>query len=48
MKFLNEILERPGNERPYILLVVGYAADDARVPRAATIKKPLEQIASFR
>lgn len=48
MKFLNQILERPGNERPYILLVVGYAADDARVPRAATIKKPLEQIASFR
>ena len=42
MKFLNEILQRPGNERPYILLVVGHAADDAMVPRAATIKKPLK------
>ena len=32
MKFLNEILERPKNERPFLLLVVGYPADDARVP----------------
>ena len=47
MKFLNEILERPGNERPYILLVVGHAADDAMVPRAATVKKPLETISTF-
>ena len=47
MKFLNRILGRPRNERPYILLVVGHPADDAMIPRAATIKKPLEQIASF-
>ena len=47
MKFLNQILDRPGNERPYILLVVGHPAEDAKVPRAATIKKPLEQIATF-
>ncbi|MBN7795296.1 nitroreductase family protein [Parahaliea mediterranea] len=47
MKFLNEILGRPGNERPYILLVVGHPADNAMIPRAATVKKPLEQIASF-
>ena len=32
MKFLNEILDRPTNERPFLLLVVGYPADDARVP----------------
>jgi len=32
MKFLNEILERPTSERPFLLLVVGYPADDARVP----------------
>lgn len=32
MKFLNEILGRPRNERPFLLLVVGYPADDARVP----------------
>lgn len=47
MKFLNRILDRPGNERPYILLVVGHPAADAQIPRAATIKKPLNQIASF-
>ncbi|MEE4190400.1 MAG: nitroreductase family protein [Halieaceae bacterium] len=48
MKFLNQILERPGNERPYILLVVGHPAADAKIPRAATVKKSLEEIASFR
>ena len=47
MKFLNEITGRPSNERPYILLVVGHPAEDAMIPRAATVKKPLEQIASF-
>ena len=47
MKFLNQILQRPSNERPYILLVVGHPADDAMIPRAATQKKALEQIASF-
>lgn len=47
MKFLNRILARPGNERPYILLVAGHPAEDAMIPRAATVKKPLPQIASF-
>lgn len=47
MKFLNEILERPSNERPFILLVVGHAAPDAQIPRASTVKKPLDEIASF-
>ena len=32
MKFLNEILGRPRSERPFLLLVVGYPARDARVP----------------
>ena len=32
MKFLNEILGRPKSERPFLLLVTGYPADDARVP----------------
>jgi len=32
MKFLNRILERPRNERPFLLLVVGYPAKDATVP----------------
>ena len=47
MKFLNQILERPSNERPYVLLVVGHPAETAMVPRAATVKKSLEQIATF-
>ena len=45
MGFLNEILERPDNERPFLLLVVGYPAEDARVPDID--KKGLEEIAIF-
>lgn len=32
MKFLNKILERPANERPYILFPIGYPAENATVP----------------
>lgn len=32
MDFLTKILERPSNERPYLLIPVGYPADDATVP----------------
>jgi nitroreductase len=45
MDFLNEILERPDNERPFLILVVGYPADGAVVPEIS--KKPLEEIARF-
>ena len=45
MKFLNEILGRPANERPFLLLVVGYPAEDATVPHIT--KKGLEAIASW-
>jgi nitroreductase len=45
MAFLNQILARPANEHPFLLLVVGYPADDARVPDIG--KKPLEDIATF-
>lgn len=45
MGFLNEILDRPNNERPFLLLVVGYPADDATVPSIS--KKKLEEIATF-
>ena len=45
MRFLNEILDRPSNERPFILLVVGHAAEDARVPDIT--RKVLGEIASF-
>ncbi len=46
MKFLNDILERPAHERPFLLLVVGYPAADARVPDIR--RKSLEEIVSFR
>jgi nitroreductase len=46
MNFLNDILERPTHERPYLLLVVGHPAADAQVPRIT--KKPLDEIVTFR
>ncbi|MBL8520179.1 MAG: nitroreductase family protein [Betaproteobacteria bacterium] len=45
MAFLNTILGRPDNERPFLLLVVGYPAADARVP--AISRKSLSEIAVF-
>jgi len=45
MGFLNDLLGRPANERPFLLLVVGYPAAGARVPVIG--KKPLDAIATF-
>lgn len=45
MNFLNALLGRPENERPFLILVVGYPADGAVVP--AIGKKPLEEIVTF-
>lgn len=45
MAFLSKILGRPENERPFLLLVVGYPAADAQVP--AITKKELAEIATF-
>ena len=42
MGFLREVLERPENERPFILIPVGYPAADAEVPDLT--KKPLDEI----
>jgi iodotyrosine deiodinase len=42
MGFLSEILERPANERPYILFPVGFPAQDAAVPNLE--RKALEDI----
>jgi iodotyrosine deiodinase len=46
MGFLTELLGRPKHERPFLVLVTGYPASDARVP--AITKKPLDEIATFR
>jgi len=45
MKFLNEILGRPKSERPFLLLVAGHPADDARVPDIT--RKSLDEFTSF-
>jgi len=42
MGFLQEILERPKNEKPYLLIPVGYPKEGARVPDIH--RKSLEQI----
>ena len=45
MRFLNEILSRPKSERPFLLLVTGYPAEDATIPDIK--RKPLEDFVSF-
>lgn len=45
MGFLNNILDRPANERPFLILVVGYPAADAVVPDLR--RKSLQEIATF-
>ena len=45
MGFLNRILGRPPQEKPFVLLVVGHPAQDAVVPDIG--RKPLGEISSF-
>ena len=47
MSFLNKICQRGDNERAYMLLVVGYPAADATIPKHAQQKKKFSDIASF-
>jgi nitroreductase len=42
MAFLSEVLERPENERAYVVIPVGYPAADAEVP--VIVKKPLDEV----
>jgi hypothetical protein len=42
MKFLQEILGRPKNEVPFVLIPVGYPAEDAKVPDIK--RKALDEI----
>ena len=45
MGFLNAILNRPSDEKPFLLLVTGFPVEDAQVP--VITKKPLEEIVTF-
>lgn len=42
MAFLTKLLDRPANERPFILFPVGYPAPDCEVPNL--VRKPLDQV----
>lgn len=42
MKFLVDVLGRPREERPYLIVPVGYPADDAQVPDL--VRKPLSDV----
>ena len=45
MKFLNSILSRPKNEKPYLILVVGYPEKDVKIPDIK--RKTLKNISTF-
>jgi nitroreductase len=46
MGFLNKILDRPENERPFLILVVGYPKPNTQVPDIK--RKALEEIAIYK
>lgn len=46
MRFLNGLLDRPEEEKPVMILAVGHPAEDATVPAAAKLKKPLDEVLS--
>ncbi|MBA3608012.1 MAG: nitroreductase family protein [Chthoniobacterales bacterium] len=45
MGFLNKLLDRPAHEKPFLLLVVGHPAEDAKVPDIQ--RKTLPEISTF-
>lgn len=45
MGFLNKLLDKPENEKAFLVIAVGYPADDATVP--AIRKKNLDELATF-
>lgn len=47
MGFLRDLCERPSNEKPLMIVVVGHPAKYATVPEHALKKKPLAQISSW-
>lgn len=45
MNFLKDVLKRPDNERPFLLVPIGYPADEIWVPHIH--RKPLDEVAVF-
>ena len=46
MKFLNDLCQQPDNEKPVMIIPVGYPSAGATIPKAAKKKKPLGDILS--
>ena len=47
MTFLNKLLNRPSNEKPFVLLVVGFADKNCKIPKFAKQKKEIEEITTW-
>ena len=47
MNFLNKILHRPSNEKPFVLLVIGFPDKNCEVPTFAKNKKKIEEITTI-
>ena len=47
MRFLNRLCQRPGDDKPLMIVVAGHPGPDATIPAHALRKKSLEQIASW-
>ena len=47
MNFLNKILKRPKNEKPFVILVVGYPKEDCKIPKFAKSKKKFKEISTI-
>ena len=47
MNFLNKILKRPTNEKPFVLLVIGKPNDDCVIPVFAEKKKSFNKITTI-
>ena len=47
MTFLNKILKRPNNEKPFVLLILGYPTTNCNVPIFAKQKKIFSKIANI-
>ena len=47
MNFLNKILKRPNNEKPFLLLVVGQAKKNCKIPKFAKEKKDISKISTW-
>jgi nitroreductase len=45
MNFLTALLKRPENEKPFLLIPVGYPAQESQVPNLT--RKPLDAIATW-